>query len=119
PGTPTPLLRTSEGRAKRSPPAQRSEPAERLASDAVGGVRGGQAPLGKSWSGRRGSNPRPTASQAVTPPLRSSRQASLVEGLPPPISPARSLAGTPAPLRSRGSLASLVRSANRRIPTAD
>jgi hypothetical protein len=43
----------------------------------------------------------------------------LVEGLRPSISPARSLAGTPAPLRSRGSLASLVRSANLRIATAD
>jgi hypothetical protein len=41
-------------------------------SDGVGEVRGAQ-PLGTDWSGRRGSNPRPTAWKAVTLPLSYSR----------------------------------------------
>ena len=42
-------------------------------SDAVGGLRGGDSPLGIIWSGRRESNPQPTAWKAVTLPLSYSR----------------------------------------------
>ena len=50
---------------------------------------GGTKSPDKYWSGRRGSNPRPTAWKAVTLPLSYSRLASLVRGRAPPRSPLR------------------------------
>ena len=47
------------------------------------------SPPPKKWSGRRGSNPRPTAWKAVTLPLSYSRLASLVRGASPPRAPLR------------------------------
>ena len=66
----------------------------------------GTQPLERSWSGRRGSNPRPTAWKAVTLPLSYSRLGLFIRGLRPSDSPARALARRFAgSLRLRGSLA--------------
>jgi hypothetical protein len=68
--------------------------------------RGAGAPADKTWSGRRGSNPRPTAWKAVTLPLSYSRAGLHTRGASPPRTPLRAHSRGPfSPLRSRGSLA--------------
>ena len=63
-------------------PASRSSPSRRLSAPSVSAASEG-------WSGRRGSNPRPTAWKAVTLPLSYSR---LFRSGPRPETPARQLA---------------------------
>jgi hypothetical protein len=71
-------------RAPNGAPAGAERGVRGPASDCARGSGGTKSP-GRSWSGRRGSNPRPTAWKAVTLPLSYSRLRLASSGHPPPL----------------------------------